>query len=132
MTTNESQNEKQADRAEPATTEVDATTVQPAVPETVTPAPAQPAAPAVVDLRRPSWLTKTVAAAGGVAAATFVLGGAVGYAIGHAGGDDTTRGFNGPPGFSQTDDGQRGFSGPNGQPGQGNQQMPGNSSGSKG
>jgi hypothetical protein len=110
------------------TTNDDETTLQPAVPDSVAdqPAPAAPVATApVVDLGRPSWLTRTVAVAGGIAAVTFVLGGVAGYAIGNGGGANGTRTF--PAGFSR--DGGHGLGGPGGGPGGGqgfNQQGPPN------
>lgn len=126
MTTNEA-NSNRADEPAAETTEeqIAATTVQPAVPDAV----AQPAPePQVVDLKRPSWLTKSVAVAGSVAAATFVIGGAAGYAIGDSG-DDAGAGFNGPPSFSSNDGGQQSFNGPgqsqNGQGGPGSGGRPG-------
>ena len=90
----------------------------PAQPQAAVPAPSADATPRTVDLRRPSWLTRGVAVAGSVAAATFVLGGAAGYAVGHGSGDDhrmpapssrdgrgpgfgPAAGQQGPPGFQQ-------------------------------
>lgn len=88
MTTNEPSDRTPAPAAE-AVTE--------SHPITEPPAAAQPDSPRVVDVRRPSWLTRTVAVAGGVAAATFVLGGAIGFAVGHGDGDDRRD----PAGFSR-------------------------------
>ena len=71
---------------------------------------------------RPAWLTRSRTIAGGVAAATFVIGGAVGFGIGHATTDDfdggglpgVEGGFDG--GFEPDGDGPGGGFGHDGQP----------------
>ena len=114
------------------------------------PALDEPSADAAAPARtraRPAWLTRSRTIVGGVAAATFVIGGAFGFGIGHATTGDSDggrqpgleRGFDG--GFEPDEDGPGGgfghdgqqppsFQDQNGQPGSqsGDQSDPGTSS----